>query len=107
MDDITPTDAHAAHVAMIDMEEAARKYQEKKPGSSVAESFARKAAGLKVVRGASYDEESASTLTLLAPPSFCLYELRAEICADAGKGIGCFWFKFALADYTNIVITMI
>lgn len=45
MEDFTPTDVHAAHVAMIDMEEAARKYREKKPGSSVAESFARKAAG--------------------------------------------------------------
>jgi len=50
MEDFTPLDAHAAHVAMIDMLEAARKYREKKPGSSVAESFARKAAELKVAR---------------------------------------------------------
>jgi hypothetical protein len=48
------------NVSMIDMEEAARKYRERRPGSSVAESFALKAAELRVVRNKILDRLPAS-----------------------------------------------
>jgi hypothetical protein len=50
MDDFTPIDAGVAHAATIGMEEAAKKYRAKKPDSSIAESFERKPAQLKVLR---------------------------------------------------------
>jgi hypothetical protein len=50
MEDFTPIDAGVAHEAMIDMREAARKYEERKPGCVQAQTFARKAAELKVLR---------------------------------------------------------
>jgi len=50
MEDFTPTDAHAAHVAMIDMLEAAKKYRERKPESNTGAVFERKAAEFKVAR---------------------------------------------------------
>jgi hypothetical protein len=34
MEGFTPTDAHGAHVAMIDMLEAAKKHRERKPQSN-------------------------------------------------------------------------
>jgi hypothetical protein len=49
-DDFTPIDAGVAHEAMIDMREAARKYEQRKPGCAQAQTFARKAADLKVLR---------------------------------------------------------
>jgi hypothetical protein len=47
MEEFTPTDAHAAHAAMIDMREAARKYQERKPSSSTGEAMGKEGAGAK------------------------------------------------------------
>ncbi len=49
-EDLTPIDPGVAHEAMIDMREAARKYEERKPGCVQAQTFARKAVDLKVLR---------------------------------------------------------
>lgn len=50
MKDFTPIDAGAAHTAMIDMREAARKYEERKPGCVQAQTFARNADQLRILR---------------------------------------------------------
>jgi hypothetical protein len=48
--DFPPIDAGVAHEAMIDMREAARKYEAKKPGCVQAQTFARKAEQLLELR---------------------------------------------------------
>lgn len=50
MSDFTPVQANAVHMAMIDMREAARKYDEKRPGCAQSVTFTRKAEELLVVR---------------------------------------------------------
>lgn len=50
MEDFTPIDASVAHRTMIDMREAARKYEERKPGCVQAKTFTRKADDLLALR---------------------------------------------------------